>query len=38
MFKGSMASLNRLLREWDVAARNAVEVGFADLGLHDVLQ
>lgn len=36
VFKGSVASLNGLLREWEVAARDGVEVVMiTDLGLHD---
>lgn len=37
VFKGGVTSLNRLLREWDVAARDCIEIGFADLLLrHDI--
>jgi hypothetical protein len=37
MFKSGVTGLNRLLREWDVAARDGVEVGL-DLRLHGKLQ
>ncbi len=35
MFKGSVASLNSLLREWEVAARDGVKVVLVNL--HDCL-
>ena len=38
VFNGRMASLNRLLREWEIAARDGVQVVLADLRLHDVLR
>jgi hypothetical protein len=31
VFDGGMASLNSLLREWDVSARDGVQVGFGNL-------
>ena len=34
---GGMACLDSLLREWDIAARDCVEVVFGGLGLHDKL-
>lgn len=34
MFNGGMASLNSLLREWDVAARDCVQIGFRFADLH----
>jgi len=40
VFKGGVAGLHSLLREWDVAARDGVQIGlgvFADLRLHDGL-
>jgi len=39
VFNGGVASLNSLLREWDIAARDGVQVGLGgNLRLHDVLR
>lgn len=39
VFNGGMAGLNSLLRAWDVAARDCVQIGFVgNLGVHVVLQ
>lgn len=38
MFNGGVGSLNGLLREWDIAARNGIQVSFEVLQLHGVLQ
>lgn len=38
MFKSGMAGLNCLLREWEIATRNCVEVRFSDLQLHGMLR
>lgn len=35
VFNGSMCRLNSLLREWDVAARDRVQVVLGNLGVHD---
>ncbi len=37
VFNGGVASLNSLLRDWDIAAGDGVEVGLTDLGGHDNL-
>jgi hypothetical protein len=37
VFNGGVASLNSLLRDWEISAADGVEVGLADLGSHDNL-
>lgn len=37
VFDGCVRSLNGLLREWEIAARDRVQVGLGNLGLHDKL-
>jgi hypothetical protein len=38
VFDGGVGSLNGLLREWDIAARDGVQVRFEVLQLHFLLQ
>lgn len=37
VFNGSVRRLNSLLREWEIAAGDRVQVVLGNLGLHDVL-
>jgi hypothetical protein len=38
VFNGGVAGLNSLLREWEIAARDRVQIRLVEvLGLHDVL-